>query len=209
MTSNADQWKDDPSHSEDTKRLKDVAVFGLGTFAWYAMPDYIRPRSLRFLGKTGLVAGLGYYLLGGEIRRVQEARSDRDAEPVSLLQEAANADEETMTVKVDPDVDADRGQTLDDIKLAATRVLDNMPGAVASQIGAYSAYIAIGVATVATGELLTFRLGERLRKLGLKRAHTAVGAIYGSLAAYLEYHSAFLSKFDPGEDDGDSIAFQQ
>lgn len=40
----------------------DALVAGLSVFTWYAMPDFISSPTLRFLGKSAILAGVGSYV---------------------------------------------------------------------------------------------------------------------------------------------------
>ncbi|MDO5719855.1 MAG: hypothetical protein Q4P05_03890 [Actinomycetaceae bacterium] len=62
-------------YSMDHPAESDALVAGLSVFAWYAMPDIISSPTLRFIGKSTILAGVGSYLyhLPGSDKIIEES----------------------------------------------------------------------------------------------------------------------------------------
>ncbi|MFC7879157.1 hypothetical protein [Isoptericola sp. NPDC057391] len=106
---------------------RSVAITGLTTLAWYAVPDVVGPRWARALAKTGVLAGglgLGLALTAegrSAVDGVREARGElRDLRDLARRVEALPAEDG------DPDLD---GADLDDADLDADLVDAEADGA--------------------------------------------------------------------------------
>lgn len=130
---------------------------GVGaTFAWYALPDYVRSRPLRTLVKTGLLGVLGWSM-------------------VAQLPQAAELppyDDETDCSESSPVAGED---PLDGVTEADPAELAVLAGAALG-----SAMITVAV------ERWLFQRGERHRAQGSRFAHTRQGLVLGGLAAALD-----------------------
>jgi len=160
-----------------------VAITGLTTLAWYAVPDVVGPRWARAVAKAGVLAGG----LGLGLAVTAEGRSAVDGmrevrEEVRDLRHAAGEAAEEGRGGAEP---ADGPDDRDDNVLAADVALDGadpLPDPVVA--GSVTAgAIALGVAVAVATEKLAYRRGERWRAQGRRLPHTRVGLILGVLAA--------------------------
>lgn len=156
---------------------RSVAITGLTTLAWYAVPDVVGPRWARALTKAGVLAGglaLGLAATSEGRAAVDGVRGVRDElRDLRAVEErdgrgdgegAAEADDEDNVLVADPDG------------------ADPVPDPVV--VGAAAAGVVALVATVVVaGEKWAYRSGERWRERGLRLPHTRVGVILGVLAA--------------------------
>lgn len=67
--------------SMDYPAESDALVAGVSVFAWYAMPDVIKSPTLRFIGKSAILAGVGSYVyhLPGADQVIDEAADSANA----------------------------------------------------------------------------------------------------------------------------------
>lgn len=160
-----------------------VAIAGLSTFAWYAVPDVVGPRWARALAKsavatTGVVltvaataegreAREGARQVCGAIRSIPDRGSAEDLAggPASDAAPDDPAREDNVFV---PDHDA--------------RPVPVPPGLLAAAaVGGVAAATTLAVA----GEKWAYRCGERLRARGVRMPHARVGLVLGGLAVAL------------------------
>ncbi|WP_426310697.1 hypothetical protein [Cellulosimicrobium sp. E-16] len=166
---------------EPTRRSADprtVAIAGLMTVAWYAVPDVVRPRWARALAKTavgtaGVVLTLTSTAEGIEARDGVRALRDaaRAAGPDHTEPAGAPADRPADAVGEDNAYVPDHDE--------ATPV----PPAVVA--GGAVAGLALATTLVVAGEKWVYRRGERLRARGVRLPHTRVGLVLGALAVAL------------------------
>lgn len=167
-----------------------VAITGLTTLAWYAVPDVVGPRWARAVAKAGVLAGglgLGIALTAEGRSAVDGMREVRD-EVRDLRHAADEAPEDGGRDGAEPadgpdDHDHDRDR--DDNVLAADVALDGadpLPDPVVAGSVTVGA-IALGVAVAVATEKLAYRRGERWRAQGRRLPHTRVGLVLGVLAA--------------------------
>ena len=152
---------------------RSVAITGLTTLAWYAVPDVVEPRWARALAKAGVLAGglaLGLAATSEGRAAVDGVRGVRDE-----LRDLRAAEE--------GDGQGDAGaEDEDNVLLADPDGADPVPDPVV--VGAAAAGVVALVATVAVaGEKWAYRRGERWRERGLRLPHTRVGVVLGALAA--------------------------
>lgn len=176
---------------------RSVAITGLTTAAWYAVPDVVGPRWARALAKAGVLTGglaLGLAATTEGRSAVDGVREVRD-ELRDLRGADAEGREDGATDGAgqdpdgDPDHDPDRDQGRqpgrDDNVLATVPDLDDvdpLPHPVVA--GAAAAGVLALVAAVAVaGEKWAYRRGERWREQGRRLPHTRVGLVLGALAA--------------------------
>lgn len=69
--------------SEGNPRASYVLVWSGASFAWYAMPDFCRSKSLRFLGKSALAAGVLLHELHLDATGAQTARLEEAVDKVA------------------------------------------------------------------------------------------------------------------------------
>lgn len=137
-----------------------IAGFAAGvgaTFAWYALPDYVRSRPLRGVVKTGLLGVIGWSLV---------AMMPGEPELAPYDDEEADCSQGTPVATEDP---------LEGVTEAQPAELAVLGGAV----------VGSAVLTVAVERWL-FRRGERRRARGVRFAHTRQGLLLGGLAAALD-----------------------
>ena len=134
-----------------------VAGFAAGvgaTVAWYALPDYVRSRTLRGLVKAGLLGVLGWSM-------------------VAQLPEGAE-----LPPYDDEDVDCSKSSPV-----AGEDPLEGVTEADPAEL-AVLAGAALGSAMITVGvERWLFRRGERRRAQGARFAHTRQGLVLGGLEA--------------------------
>ncbi|MFE5310055.1 hypothetical protein [Isoptericola sp. NPDC056605] len=186
---------------------RSVAITGLTTLAWYAVPDVVRPRWARALAKVGVLAGglgLGMALTSEGRSAVDGMREVRDE-----LRDLRDADENAAGENAsEPDegiapADGRDAREPDDNVLAADVALDGadpLPGpgvAGAAVAGALALAVTIAVA----GEKWAYRRGERWRAQGRRLPHTRVGLILGALAAVATALDPSISMVPPVEDE--------
>jgi hypothetical protein len=169
---------------EPTRRSADprtVAIAGLMTVAWYAVPDVVRPRWARALAKTA-VGTAGVVLTLTSTAEGIEAR-----EGVRALRDAAR---DAGASGADPDASPDRpaDEAPDAVREDNTYVPDHdeatpVPPAVA--VGGAVAGVVLATTLVVAGEKWVYRRGERLRARGVRLPHTRVGLALGALAVAL------------------------
>ncbi|MFD6179381.1 MULTISPECIES: hypothetical protein [unclassified Isoptericola] len=177
----------------DSRRVdaRSVAITGLATLAWYAVPDVVGPRWARALTKVAV--------LGGGVALVtvatQEGRSALDGlrEVRDELRDlgAAAADAVDGDGLQDGAVGADgaggpgAAAGRDDNVLLGEAGLDGadpLPDPVVVGVAAGAAVVVAVVVAVA-GEKWAYRRGERWRARGLRLPHTRVGLLLGAAAA--------------------------
>ncbi|KLN35904.1 hypothetical protein FB00_02585 [Cellulosimicrobium funkei] len=173
---------------EPTRRSADprtVAIAGLMTVAWYAVPDVVRPRWARALAKTA-VGTAGIVLTLTSTAEGIEAR-----EGVRALRDAAR---DAGAAGTDPDASPDRpadrpaGGAPDAAREDNTYVPDHdeaTPVPPAVVVGGAAAGVALATTLVVAGEKWVYRRGERLRARGVRLPHTRVGLVLGALAVAL------------------------
>lgn len=179
---------------------RSVAITGLTTLAWYAVPDVVGPRWARALAKAGVLAGgvgLGMALTAEGRSAVDGMREVRDE-----LRDLRDADESAAQDGEDVAPGAERGDR-DDNVLAADVALDDadrLPGpAVAGTVAAGALTLAVTIAVA--GEKWAYRRGERWRAQGRRLPHTRVGLILGALAAVATALDPSISMVGPVEDE--------
>ncbi len=164
-----------------TRRVADprtVAIAGLSTVAWYAVPDVVRPRWARALAKTAV--GTAAVVLtftstpeGTEVREglrfLRDAAREADADETDAEPETATAD----------------GAPREDNTWAATDDDDTTPVPAGVAVAGAVAGLALATTLVVAGEKWVYRRGERLRDRGVRLPHTRVGLVVGALAAAL------------------------
>ncbi|MFE6968703.1 hypothetical protein [Isoptericola sp. NPDC057653] len=163
----------------DSRRIdaRSVAITGLTTLAWYAVPDVVGPRWARALTKAGVLAG--GVALGMAV--TQEGRSALDGVR-EVRDELRDLEGPGAAPVVDGAVeDAER----DDNVLVGDGGLDGAdplpdPAVVGVAVGA--AVVVAAVVAVAA-EKWAYRRGERWRERGLALPHTRVGLLLGAAAA--------------------------
>lgn len=173
---------------EPTRRSADprtVAIAGLMTVAWYAVPDVVRPRWARALAKTavgtaGVVLTLTSTTEGIEAREGVRSLRDaaRDAGPDGTEPGDAPADHPADPVREDNAYVPDHDE--------ATPVT---PAVVA---GGAVAGVALATTLVVAGEKWVYGRGERLRARGVRLPHTRVGLALGALAVALAAAEPYL-----------------
>ena len=168
---------------EPTRRSADpraVAIAGLMTVAWYAVPDVVRPRWARALAKSA-VGTAGVVLTLTSTAEGFEAR-----EGVRTLRDAAR---EAGATGADPDASPDRpaDDAPDSVREDNAYVPDHDEASVppAVVVGGAAAGVALATTLVVAGEKWVYRRGERLRARGVRLPHTRVGLVLGALAVAL------------------------
>ncbi|MFB8227469.1 hypothetical protein [Cellulosimicrobium sp. NPDC055967] len=175
---------------EPTRRSADprtVAIAGLATVAWYAVPDVVRPRWARALAKTavatagavltvtstteGREAREGARSLRDAVRAAGAVADDLDAAPSAGTGSTRGSDPADPTAREDNRYAPDRDEP--------TPV---PPGVVAA--GAVGG-VALATTLAVAGEKWVYRRGERLRARGVRLPHTRVGLALGALAVAL------------------------
>lgn len=165
---------------EPTRRSADprtVAIAGLMTVAWYAVPDVVRPRWARALAKTA-VGTAGVVLTLTSTAEGIEAR-----EGVRALRDAAR---DAGATGAEPDASPDR--PADAAREDNTYVPDHdeaTPVPPAVVVVGSVAGVALATTLVVAGEKWVYRRGERLRARGVRLPHTRVGLVVGALAVAL------------------------
>lgn len=179
---------------------RSVAITGLTTLAWYAVPDLVRPRWARALAKAGVLAGgvgLGVALTAEGRSAVDGMREVRDE-----LRDLRDADESAAQDGEGAAQGTERGDR-DDNVLAADVALDDadrLPDpAVAGTVAAGALALAVTIAVA--GEKWAYRRGERWRAQGRRLPHTRVGLILGALAAVATALDPSISMVGPVEDE--------
>ncbi|MGN6240875.1 MAG: hypothetical protein ACTHNI_14195 [Cellulosimicrobium cellulans] len=182
---------------EPTRRSADprtVAIAGLTTVAWYAVPDVVRPRWARALAKA-VVATTGAVLTVTSTAEGREAR-----EGVRSLRDAARAagtDADGLDVvpstrtstlpEAEPADDAVReDNTYAPDRVEPTQVPPGVVGAAA--VGG----VVLATALAVAGEKWAYRQGERLRARGVRLPHARVGLALGALAVALAAAEPYL-----------------
>jgi len=174
----------------DSRRVdaRSVAITGLTTLAWYAVPDVVGPRWARALTKVAVLGG-GVALVAVA---TQEGRSALDGvrEVRDELRDlgAAAAGAVDGDGRTDGAVGADGADVAggrDDNVLLGEGGLDGadpLPDPVVVGVAAGAAAVVAVVVAVA-GEKWAYRRGERWRARGLRLPHTRVGLLLGAAAA--------------------------
>lgn len=182
---------------------RSVAITGLTTLAWYAVPDVVGPRWARALVKTGVLAGgLGLGLAAtaegrSAVDGIREARDEvRELRDLADRINALPADEDRAGEPDDEpggvDREADEAERAGDTTEPEDNVLLGDPGladgadplpdpVVAGSVTAGA--VAFGIVVAVAGEKWAYRRGERWRAQGRRLPHTRVGLILGVLAA--------------------------
>jgi len=183
---------------------RSVAITGLTTLAWYAVPDVVGPRWARALAKAGVLAGgLGLGMaLTAEGRSVVDGMREVRGELHDLR--AADGGE---SVEGDGDGDGDGdggpGEERDDNVLATEGALDGadpLPDPAVAGAAAAGA-VALAVTVAVAGEKWAYRRGERWRAQGRRLPHTRVGLILGVLAAAATALDPSAADAAPGVDE--------
>jgi hypothetical protein len=162
-----------PSPSERTRTdLRSVAISGVTTFAWYAVPDVVQPRWARALAKTA-VLGASVALVMGGTREGAEARA-AVREVQDGIRSAAEQPSATEQAPLDEDgaAGAAPGGTGSGRAVVAT----------AAVVGG----VAVAGTLAVLGERWIYRSAERLRGRGVRAPHTAVGLVLGAAVAGLD-----------------------
>ncbi|PFG41828.1 hypothetical protein ATJ88_0471 [Isoptericola jiangsuensis] len=178
-----------------------VALAGLTTWAWYAVPDVVGPRWARATAKSVIGVGATALAVGGT-REGRELRAGlRDlADAVAADVEALPGDpagpdlgpDDLPCEACDPTPagrDAPDEDPADDnpAPTAGAVVAAGAPtaGAVAAVGVGTLAAVGLAVAAAVAGERWAYRRGEALRERGVVAPHTRVGFVLGLLAAGL------------------------
>ncbi|WP_407319335.1 hypothetical protein UQW22_02860 [Isoptericola halotolerans] len=168
-----------PSSEPAGVDLRSVAVSGLTTFAWYAVPDVVRPRWARALAKTAVLAA-GVALGTVTTREGAEARA------------AARAVQDEIRSAREASAAASSGTGATDTTTEAAVSEPPEPGAtgagraVVATVAVVVGGVAAAGAVVVLGERWTYRFAERLRGRGVRAPHVAVGLVLGAAAAGLD-----------------------
>ena len=186
---------------------RSVAITGLTTLAWYAVPDLVRPRWARALAKAGVLAGgvgLGVALTAEGRSAVDGMREVRDElRDLRDAGESAAPDVEGAAPGVEPGDRYRDPDDNDDNVLAADVALDDadrLPDpAVAGTVAAGALALAVTIAVA--GEKWAYRRGERWRAQGRRLPHTRVGLVLGALAAVATALDPSISMVGPVEDE--------
>ncbi|MFE5294710.1 hypothetical protein ACFQ8T_21240 [Isoptericola sp. NPDC056618] len=198
---------------------RSVAITGLTTLAWYAVPDVVGPRWARALTKAGVLAGglgLGMALTAegrSAVDGVREARDEvRDLRDLARRMEASPEGDDGDVDDADlgdadpdaglggagvDDADLEDNVLLGDAELADADPLPDPAVAGAAAAGA----VALAVAVAVAGEKWAYRRGERWRTQGRRLPHTRVGLILGALAAVATALDPSISMVGPLEDE--------
>ncbi|MFE6234506.1 hypothetical protein [Cellulosimicrobium sp. NPDC057862] len=175
---------------EPTRRSADprtVAIAGLMTVAWYAVPDVVRPRWARALAKAAVVTT-------GAVLTVTSTAEGREArEGVRSLRDAVRAagvDAEDLGAAPGGGTSAvpEAGPADDAVREDNTYAPDHdeptsVPPAVVG--AAVAGGVVLATALAVAGEKWAYRRGERLRARGVRLPHTRVGLALGALAVAL------------------------
>ncbi|GAA1977315.1 hypothetical protein GCM10009718_12120 [Isoptericola halotolerans] len=156
---------DSSSRPPSTERAgvdpRSVVISGVTTFAWYAVPDVVRPRWARALAKTGVLA-TGVLLAMGSTREGAEARAaveDLRSGIRSAQDQPRAAEPEVAELEV-----ASSGRAV----VATAAVVGGM---------------AVAGTLAVLGERWVYRFAERLRGRGVRAPHATVGLVLGAAAA--------------------------
>ncbi|MGN7702894.1 hypothetical protein [Cellulosimicrobium sp. 22601] len=174
---------------EPTRRSADpraVAIAGLMTVAWYAVPDVVRPRWARALAKTAVATA-------GAVLTVTSTAEGRDArEGVRSLRDAVRSPDDAGDHVAAASTGTTGGPGAEPADGAAREDNTNVPereeptpvppGVVAA--GAIGG-VALATTLAVAGEKWVYRRGERLRARGVRLPHTRVGLVLGALAVAL------------------------
>ncbi|WP_277207750.1 hypothetical protein [Isoptericola croceus] len=144
--------------------LRSVALSGVATFAWYAVPDLVRPRWARALAKTAVLT-TAVALALATTREGEEARG--------ALREVQD--------QVRGAVDQADEQVLDQASAAVEPGTGRAVAAGAALVGG----LALAGTVAVLGERWAYRTGERLGERGLRAPHSTVGLVLGAAAAGL------------------------
>jgi len=179
---------------EPTRRPVDpraVAIAGLSTVAWYAVPDVVRPRWARGLAKATVgTACLALTLMStrdGQDAR-EGVRSARDAVRAAAEGAAGGVATEGGAGAEAP------GGVGEDNTYAPDRPDEPLPGPRGLLAAGALGGTALAVTLVVAGEKWLYRRGERLRARGARLPHTRVGLAMGAVAVPLAAVEAFLAK---------------
>ncbi|WP_265520242.1 hypothetical protein [Oerskovia flava] len=150
-----------------------IAITGLTTLAWYAVPDVVRHRGARALLKTGVLVA------GGVLSTTSTIEGRRAREAFGSLRETLPADP-----TADPAVSVPEREEPDADTTGRGRETGPSPVAIgAATLGVVAGSVALAVA----GEKWLYRRGERLRARGTRLPHTRVAlasaVVAGALAA--------------------------
>ncbi|SIP91120.1 hypothetical protein SAMN05518682_0456 [Cellulosimicrobium aquatile] len=162
-----------------TRRAADprtVAIAGLSTVAWYAVPDVVRPRWARALLKTA-VATAAVVLTFTSTTEGTEAR-----EGLRSLRDAAREADADET-DAEPEIATADGAPREDNTWATDDDATPVPAGVV--VAGAAAGLALASTLVVAGEKWVYRRGERLRERGVRLPHTRVGLVVGALAVAL------------------------
>lgn len=187
---------------------RSVAITGLTTLAWYAVPDVAGPRWARALAKAGVLAGglgLGMALTAegrSAVDGVREARDEvRDLRDLARRVEAPpeGDDGDLGDAGLDDagvaDADLEDNVLLGDAELADA---DPLPDPAVAGAAAAAA-VALAVTVAVAGEKWAYRRGERWRAQGRRLPHTRVGLVLGALAAVATALDPSISMVRPAE----------
>lgn len=163
--------------------VRSVAITGLTTMAWYAVPDVVGPRWGRALAKVGVLAGgvaLGVAATSEGRSALDGVRQVRDElRDLRAADDAGDAGEPGS-----PTGTAADGGDRDDNVLAdgALAGADPVPDPVVAGAAA-AGVVALATTVAVLGEKWAYRRGERWRQRGVRLPHTRVGLVLGVLAA--------------------------
>ena len=168
-----------------------LAIAGVSTLAWYAVPDVVRPRWARGLAKATVgTACLALTLTStrdGQDAR-EGVRSVRDA--VRAAAEGTAGDE-----AAGDGVEAGSpGGVREDNAYAPAHGDEPLPVPPGVLVAGALGGTALAVTLVVAGEKWLYRRGERLRARGVRLPHTRVGLAMGVVAAALAAVEPFLAK---------------
>jgi hypothetical protein len=177
---------------EPTRRPVDpraVAIAGLSTLAWYAVPDVVRPRWARGLAK----ATVGTACLALTMTSTRDGQDAREG--VRSVRDAVRASAEGAAgdARAEDGVDAEApGGVREDNTYAPDRGDQPLPAPPGVLVAGALGGLALAVTLVVAGEKWVYRRGERLRSRGARLPHTRVGLAMGAVAAALAAVEPFL-----------------
>ncbi|GED10791.1 hypothetical protein [Cellulosimicrobium cellulans] len=163
-----------------TRRVADprtVAIAGLSTVAWYAVPDVVRPRWARALAKTA-IGTAAVVLTFTSTTEGTEAR-----EGVRSLRDAAREAGAAVADATPGPTTTDGAPREDNTWATTDDGTAPVPAGVA--VAGTAAGLALATTLVVAGEKWVYRRGERLRDRGVRLPHTRVGLVVGALAVAL------------------------
>lgn len=163
-----------------------AAVWGGGTFAWYAMSDVVPSRGLRAVLKTGIVAATGAW---GWVQLQREHAHDHEAhdDAAPLDGDAVLDSRDGTDTSGGPDTTAriraltSTAPVLDGARvgLRPEDLLGSLPW---SRVALAVALTAASIAGTVATERAIHRYGDRLGARGVTAPHTRIGLAAGLLA---------------------------